>query len=634
MNLVGKTAEQIAEEINGLEANEPPRIPGAMMPLDEARQVLAALTDAAIKKNVGLAGDAEMRRAMVAVYNESTSDPAWLGALGVLKRAGIVRAVEGQIKRDLGIGVQAVRQNRMRLVTAESVADKPIIDFGAVSDLPKLTLMAWSALKKRNSGPHLFMRAGVPVRLEINPQGRAVFMELNADRLRYEVAEAADWQEDMQDAAPPMEVVKNMLAMPDLPLPVLRRVVTVPVFAANGRLIDVRGFDEESGIYYLPAPGFHAIPIPEIITPELVNEANRLLCAELLVDFPFATNADRDNAIGLCILGFVREMILGSTPNHAVEASIRSAGKGKLARACAGIYAGDELASSVPLETEKEWKDMITSELLETSPAVLVDNIEKPLRSAALAVAWTEPFWKDRLFHKQVMARVPISCVWITTANNMLMHEDLMTRSIRIRLEPATSRPENRTGLKDLDFWCRENRAKLVWAIHVIVKWWLQKDRPGPVDLTSTRHAEWCRVMGGILHCAGYADFLKNQSDFQRSAASGAEVYAAFCEAWWFWAHREPNSDIRAERLQRATTSDLLALAQNIDDFPISDRKGGESRSLGIWLRNCRGRLIESREEINGRIVLRTYVIERHIKYVAGKQPWSITLRDEVAIEE
>jgi len=596
------------------------------MELDTAKEVVKHLPDW-IKGDTSKAATLTMLNALQVVKEQSPVE--WVsGPQAVLKKAGSLRYINEQLKLNKDMGQRPKpKLTVVRDGDTTNDAPLPVIDFGFEPELKTITRAAWSALKAANRGPHLFIRSGIPIRLEKDESGRPVMAELTADRMRYELARAALWQKKGEDDIPPMEYVKDVLAMPEPPLPVLRRIVNVPVFAPDGRLIDREGYDQESGIYYLPSPDFEAIPIPDEIGIAEVNEANRLLCDELLVDFPFASVADRDNAVALCVLGAVREMIHGSTPNHAVEASLRSAGKGKLARAAAGIFAGDELASVPPLETEKEWKDMITSELLSGAPAVLIDNIEKPLRSAALAVAWTEPFWKDRLFHKQVMARIPINCVWITTANNMLMHEDLMTRSIRIRLEPDTPHPENRTGLKDLDEWCRENRPNLVWAVHILVKWWLQQGRPAPVGLQSTRHANWCRVMGGILYSAGYTEFLKNQGDFQRTAAQGADAAGAFCLLWWYWAHEPEISPAESlRRMTKANTTELVRQAKGVDGFPLSDNEKGESNSLGLWLNNVRNRQIEAREEteIEGEYKSRTFKIYRHPVQVRGKIPWRL----------
>lgn len=597
------------------------------MEIEEAKKAAAEL-GAWIDGDTSKVGSVQMINALAVIKEQSPPD--WLQAQTVLRAAGALQYVKEQIKFVKASGP------KMKLVRATDTAKDaplPVIDFGFTTDLPPLTRAAWAALKAINTGPHLFIRAGIPVRLEKDADGRAILAELTTDRMRHELARAANWQKKGEDDMPPLDVVKDVLATPEPPLPTLRRIVNVPIFSREGRLIDRPGFDRESGIYYLPAEGFEAIPLPETITAAEVNEANRLLCEELLVDFPFAATADRDNAVALAVLGAIREMISGSTPNHAIEASIRSAGKGKLARALAGIFVGDDLASTPPLETEKEWKDMITSELLSGSAAVLIDNIERPLRSAALAMAWTEPFWKDRLFHRQVMARVAVSCMWVTTANNMLMHEDLMTRSIRIRLEPKTSKPEDRTGFRhaNLDAWCRENRANLVWAVHVLVKWWIQLGKPNSPTAQSSRHAEWCRVMGGILHAAGYKDFMANQREFQHASAAGYDAAAAFCAQWWF----ELGPKDGKTRIPKPTpAARLLEIARMVDDFPLADNREGQTRSLGIWLNSVRGRHIESDEDEGGRCVRRTYVVTRHPVYVKGSKPWVLEKLSEEDIGE
>jgi len=603
------------------------------MEVEDARKAVAELPQW-IDGDTSKVGSIQMINALAVVQDQSPND--WLQAQTVLRGAGALLYIKEQIKLTKAAGPKF---KIVKPSDGPKNAPLPIIDFGFTTDLPPLTRAAWAALKAINTGPHLFMRSGIMVRFEKDEAGRAILTELTTDRMRFELARAANWQKKGEDDMPPLDVVRDVLAMPEPPLPTLRKIVNVPIFSHDGRLIDKPGFDSDSGIYYLPASDFEAIPLPEVITQAELDEANRLIKEELLVDFPFASNADRDNAVALAALPAAREMIDGSTPNHSVEASIRSAGKGKLARGAAGIFVGNDLASTPPLETEKEWKDMITSELLSGSSAVLIDNIERPLRSAALATAWTEPFWKDRLFHRQVMARVPINCVWITTANNMVMHEDLMTRSIRIRLEPETSKPESRTGFKhpNFDQWCRENRANLVWAIHILVQWWIQEGRPAATVVQSSRHADWCRVMGGILHAAGYKDFLTNQQEFQRTAAQGVDAAASFCSLWWEWANRKSviaDGDSVERRLSRAFTSELLDLARNIDGFPLTDNKDGQSRAMGLWLNGVRGRRIESEEDVLDRRVRRVYRIQKHATQIRGKQPWKMDLLDEVDLGE
>lgn len=517
--------------------------------------------------------------------------------------------------------------------------DKVRIDVGQ-HDLTALTNLCWEAIKKQNGdetagiAPRLFLFNGLIVRAVKEDGGRLKIEAVTIDILGHALDSWAHWYSFKKigkeyaevPAFPSERVLRNVLATPEPELPVLRRIVSVPVFTSDGRLNLKPGFDWRSGIYYWPTGSFVAESVPDVIGQEQLDFARKVLCEELLLDFPFAEpvgyqHADRDNAIALAVLGAVREMIGGSTPNHAIEASIRSAGKGKLARALAGIFAGEELASTPPLENETDWKRLITSKLYTGAPVLLVDNIERPLRSASLASAWTEPFWEDIVFHKQTTNRVPVRTIWITTANNMVMHEDLMTRSIRIRLEPKTSKPEDRTGFRhdDLDLWCRDNRNVLVWAVHVLVLWWMQQGRPAPTKIRSTRHAEWCRVVGGILSAAGFNDFLGNQVEFQHNAAQGVDAAAAFCSQWWFERGEIPEG----QKAHRPTpAAKLLEIARKVDDFPITENKDGQTRAMGLWLNSVRDRHIESEEDLKHRRIRRMYVIRRHPTYVKGSRPW------------
>jgi hypothetical protein len=55
-----------------------------------------------------------------------------------------------------------------------------------------------------------------------------------------------------------------------------------------------------------------------------------MLLLELFGDFPFATDADRTNALGALLLPFVRELVDDPTPLHLIEAPSPGIGKGLL----------------------------------------------------------------------------------------------------------------------------------------------------------------------------------------------------------------------------------------------------------------------------------------------------------------
>lgn len=112
---------------------------------------------------------------------------------------------------------------------------RPEINAG-IQDLLIVTRHALDALVHANDPPRMFLLGGTPIRIDKDENGAPVVKELTRDRLRHEIARAGKWftlekkTRTPKDAMPPIDVVKDMLATPNLPLPKLTRIVEVPVF--------------------------------------------------------------------------------------------------------------------------------------------------------------------------------------------------------------------------------------------------------------------------------------------------------------------------------------------------------------------------------------------------------------------
>src|SRR5207247_1460906 len=95
------------------------------------------------------------------------------------------------------------------------------------------------------------------------------------------------------------------------------------------------------------------------------------LADELLVDFPFETQADRAMAIGAFLLPFVRRMIEGCTPLHLFEASTPGSGKTLIAKLIAIVVTGLTAEIGVLPREEPETRKKITA-VLASSPQIVV----------------------------------------------------------------------------------------------------------------------------------------------------------------------------------------------------------------------------------------------------------------------
>ena len=130
------------------------------------------------------------------------------------------------------------------------------IDAG-IQDLAHTTRLAWKALIEQNQPPDLFRTGGSLSRVEPDEDGAPLLRTLTLYRLRHELARQArfhktDRQGHITPAMPPLDVIRDMLATPDPPLPVLTRMVKVPVFTRDGALQTEPGYSEGSRIYYAP----------------------------------------------------------------------------------------------------------------------------------------------------------------------------------------------------------------------------------------------------------------------------------------------------------------------------------------------------------------------------------------------
>ena len=162
-------------------------------------------------------------------------------------------------------------RRRMALVDATDEAPGgrtlPAIDAG--QDLRTVTAAAWRALTAANDPPRLFGYGDLLVRVETHGREKAVTRVLTPDRLRHELARAADWQYDQWSprgpVVPPDHVIRDMLADPRPPLPRLMQITAAPVFGPTGTLHTTPGYCAEAGSYYAPPPGFRPVTSKQVV---------------------------------------------------------------------------------------------------------------------------------------------------------------------------------------------------------------------------------------------------------------------------------------------------------------------------------------------------------------------------------
>ncbi len=422
-------------------------------------------------------------------------------------------------------------------------------------NLAEVTGQAWEALGEANDPPTIFRYGGLPARIENDDDGNPLVRALTVERMRHRMARAAYWYvrkkrgESYVDepAYPPAEVVKDVLATPDPPLPILTRIVGAPIFAADGTLQTAPGYSPASKTYYVPAEG---LKVPDVSAePSMmeVEEAAGLICDDLLGEFPFV-GGDKAHAVAAFLCPFARELIAGPVPIHDFEAPTPGTGKTLMVNGITYPFLGRPATAMTEGRDEDEWRKRILAKLMGGPSVVLIDNVRRRVDAGALASAVTAyPLWEDRLLGKSEIVRVPVRCLWLMTGNNPAFSSEMARRTIRCRLDAKQDRPWLRTGFRhpNLMDWVEENRGRLMWAALTLIQAWIAADRPAGKKTLGMFEA-WAQVMGGILDVADVRGFLGNLEEFYESADAEGATWRAFVGLWW---NRHAQGKVKASDL-------------------------------------------------------------------------------------
>ena len=455
-------------------------------------------------------------------------------------------------------------------------------------DLARSVERVWSLLMASNRTPWVFRFAGQPTWVVPDDEGRPVATAVTEERLRHMLARLAHWRKlngkgELAAAAPPLAVVKSVLATPDPALPVLVGIVNTPVFGRSGTLLTTPGYHPDARLLYAPVPGFTVPSIPTKPSAAEISAARDLLCDDLLGDFPFVGPAEMAHVIALLLLGFLRGMIDGPTPLHLIEKPSPGSGATLMVDAVATILTGSGASVMTEARDDDEWRKRVTAKLRQIPAIVLIDNLRAKLDSSAVAAALTAPFWEDRILGVSEMLRMPIRCLWIATGNNPEFSNEMARRLVRIRLDPHEERPWQRTGFRhpDLMTWVRANRSRLVAACLTLCQAWITAGKPRGAR-TIGSFENWAHVVGGVLDVAGIPGFLGNLDEMMEASDSEGTAWSIFIAAWW---DRFGTAEVG--------TVDLFDVALFCD--PVPPMSGNNDRaqktSFGIAIKKMRDRV-------------------------------------------
>ncbi len=317
--------------------------------------------------------------------------------------------------------------------------------------------------------------------------------------------------EELKPALPPDYAINSLLEEGDWPvLPNVESVSECPVMRPDGTVINVPGYDEKSGIYYLPNESYPAVP--DFPTPEQVKAAIAAI-DDVLHDFPFETEEHRGAVFAaiLTLLGF--STFDEVPPLFLVEATKMGSGKDKLVRLIGIIGTGAVPYSASFTENDDEMKKLITSIAMAGVPIVNFANVTGTFGGANLCKVLTESHWGDRVLGENRYWKGILATTWFATGNNPQVGPDMPRRIVSIRLDwgkfgisDPHKIPASRWRHKDVIRYALRNRAKLVTAGLTILRYYFAAGAPEQRTSDWGSYETWSRIILGALAYAGLPD--------------------------------------------------------------------------------------------------------------------------------
>lgn len=372
---------------------------------------------------------------------------------------------------------------------------------------------------------------------------------------------------EIEEKMPPGHVIVGIEGrLHKLDIPEIEKVVRVPIFSKDGKLVLEPGYNPHTKAYYDPGD-FVAKEVPATVTDADVNKALGIL-GEALRDFPFSDvfdgvdpepirngsvdgdgdplpNPDRGpasyaNTLALILQPFVRAMIQGPTPQYHIGAPKAGTGKGFIADVAASIWTGTEKAETQSLTSNNdETSKMLTAQLLDASEYLFIDNAQYMVDNPSFASLLTAGTYMDRILGKSLAVRMPVRKTFMIAGNRINFNEDMLRRNVPIYMNantpnPASDRKADYYKHPNLHKWLKDNRAEMVWACHVLVQNWIQKDCPKPEYAPYMGSFESCRdVLGGILEAAEVWHYLGNLDAYRESEGKGAVTASPLAQRIW-----------------------------------------------------------------------------------------------------
>jgi len=399
-----------------------------------------------------------------------------------------------------------------------------------------------AAIEQANKPPQIFERSSHIVRIGHDEFGAPYIETLTESACRGFIERAAsyvrvnDKGEEAPLPAPPLDIVRDYMSLPNRNLPALLGITEIPILRSDGSIVTEPGYDEATHLYYQPATGLTMPTVPDNPSQKELEMAVALI-REPIIDFPFDSEASRINAVAVMVTPIYRPIITGPVPLCLIDKPQPGTGAGLLSDVIAIIATGRPAAMMAPPKTDEECEKRLTSILRHGRAVITIDNVDGYLYFPSLAMILTATTVQTRILGQSEELLLPNRATYIVTGNNVRLAGDLPRRCYLSRMDALEARPWMRAPksfkYEHLTQWVKENRGGLLAAILTMARAWIAAGKPIPADLPSLGSFEdWTSTVGGVLAYAGFRGFLGNLDFMYSQSDVETTQWENFLAAW------------------------------------------------------------------------------------------------------
>lgn len=441
------------------------------------------------------------------------------------------------------------------------------------------------------------------------PDGVPYIAQIQLPRLREMLSECVEfqgWKEGSKNKPggyvpvhPPEWVVRQVASRGQWDrVRHLEAVSETPMLRADGSVLDRAGYDPTSGILFAPRREFPAMPAKP--TREDAEKAIEALL-DPLADFPFSEPAHRSAALAGMLTPVARFAFGGPSPLILITKNVHGAGGSLLADTISIATTGRPMARMSQAGDDDEERKRILAIALAGDRMVLIDNIDKPLGSAALDAALTGVEWRDRILGRSEMVSAPLFACWFGTGNNPAVQRDTLRRVLPSRLETSAERPEERTGFRHDPLLPHVEREhpRLTVAALTVLRAFCVAGHPDMKLKAWGSFEGWSALVRGALVWAGQADPALARQQLVEAADTERTALGVLLENWKKL--DASGSGITAARIietiaEGGDGETAIALREAVEELvPPHGGKPASAKSFGKRLAALKGRVVEGR---------------------------------------